>query len=74
LSADYKTRFAGKDETPEGKLALENVNQVVDRMVDAYARAVALAGSDAKYQAQKKDWLDALSTWYKYRHTNRKLA
>ncbi len=68
LSADYKTRFAGKDETPEGKLALENVNQVVDRMIDAYARAVALAGTDAKYQAQKKDWLDAASAWYKYRH------
>ena len=34
LSADYKTRFAGKDETPEGKLALENVNQVVDRMIE----------------------------------------
>ncbi|MBA2705095.1 MAG: hypothetical protein H0U60_14745 [Blastocatellia bacterium] len=70
LSADYKTRFAGKNETPESKLALENVNQVVDRMIDAYARAVALAGSDAKYQANKKDWLDALSTWYKYRHNS----
>jgi hypothetical protein len=68
LSADYKTRFAGKDETTESKLALENINQVIDRMIDAYARAVALAGNDAKYQANKKDWLDALSTWYKYRH------
>ena len=68
LSADYKTRFAGKDETTESKLALENINQVVDRMVDAYARAVALAGTDAKYQATKNDWMEALSTWYKYRH------
>jgi len=68
LSADYKTRFAGKDETTESKLALENINQVIDRMIDAYARAVALAGNDAKYQANKKDWLEALSTWYKYRH------
>ncbi|MEP6742313.1 MAG: hypothetical protein ABJB61_07420 [bacterium] len=68
LSADYKLKYAGKDETTESKLALENINQVIDRMVDAYARAVALAGSDAKYQASKKDWLEALSTWYKYRH------
>jgi tetratricopeptide (TPR) repeat protein len=68
LSADYKTRFAGKNETPESKLALENVNQVIDRIVDAYARAVALAGTDARYAANKKDWLDGLSTWYKYRH------
>jgi hypothetical protein len=68
LSADYKTKFEGKDETPESKLALENINQVIDRMVDAYARAVALAGNDAKYQAPKKDWMEGLSTWYKYRH------
>ncbi|HXL82034.1 MAG TPA: hypothetical protein VN951_14245 [Pyrinomonadaceae bacterium] len=68
LSAAYKAKYPGKDETTESKLALENINQVIDRMVDAYARAVALAGTDAKYQAQKKDWLDAASTWYKYRH------
>jgi tetratricopeptide (TPR) repeat protein len=68
LSADYKAKYLGKDETTESKLALENINQVIDRMVDAYARAVALAGTDAKYQANKKDWLDALSTWYKFRH------
>jgi tetratricopeptide (TPR) repeat protein len=68
LSADYKTRFEGKDETPESKLALANVQQVIDRMIDGYARAVALAGSDAKYQANKPEWLDSLTTWYKYRH------
>jgi tetratricopeptide (TPR) repeat protein len=68
LSADYKTRFEGKDESPESKLALANVQQVIDRMVDAYARAVALAGNDAKYQASKKEWLESLTSWYKYRH------
>ncbi|HVQ36585.1 MAG TPA: hypothetical protein VMS31_03580 [Pyrinomonadaceae bacterium] len=68
LSADYKTKFEGKDETPESKLALENINQVIDRMIDAYARAVALAGTDAKYATPKKDWMEGLSTWYKYRH------
>ncbi len=68
LSADYKAKFEGKDETPESKLALENINQVIDRMIDAYARAVALAGNDPKYQTPKKDWMEGLSTWYKYRH------
>lgn len=67
LSADYKARFEGKDETPESKLALENINQVIDRMIDAYARAVALAGTDPKYQAPKTEWMDGLNTWYKYR-------
>ncbi|HEV7474420.1 MAG TPA: hypothetical protein VGN90_10255 [Pyrinomonadaceae bacterium] len=69
LSADYKAMFEGKDESPESKLALANIQQVIDRMVDAYARAVALAGADPKYQASKKEWMDALTTWYKYRHS-----
>jgi tetratricopeptide (TPR) repeat protein len=68
MSADYKTMFGGKDETPESKLALENINQVVDRMIDAYARAVALAGTDAANQASKTAWMESLSNWYKYRH------
>ncbi|HKP48004.1 MAG TPA: hypothetical protein VJT50_15490, partial [Pyrinomonadaceae bacterium] len=68
LSTEYKNKFAGQNESNESKLALENINQVIDRMIDAYARAVALAGTDARYQTSKKDWMDALSTWYKYRH------
>jgi len=68
LSAEYTTKFGGKDETPESKLALANINQIVDRMVDAYARAVALAGSDAKFAAQKPAWNESLTEWYKYRH------
>jgi hypothetical protein len=67
LSADYKACCEGKDETPQSKLLLENINQVVDRMVDAYARAVALAG-DPKYATNKKQWMEDLSTWYKFRH------
>ena len=68
LSAEYKACCEGKDETPQSKLALENINQVIDRMIDAYARAVALAGNDAANQAAKKEWMESLSTWYKYRH------
>lgn len=70
LSADYKTRFEGKDESPESKLALENINQVVDRMVDAYARAVSLSGNNPQFQAKKPEWMENLTTWYKYRHNN----
>jgi hypothetical protein len=67
-SADYKRLYEGKDETPESKLALANINQVIDRMIDAYARAVALAGTDAQYKAGKTEWMEGLTTWYKYRH------
>src|SRR6266545_1521254 len=64
LSADYKACCEGEEETPQSKLALENINQVVDRMIDAYARAVALAGNDPK----KTEWMESLTTWYKFRH------
>jgi len=70
LSADYKRDFLGKDETPESKLALANINQIVDRMIDGYARAVALAGSDANFSQPKAVWNESLATWYKYRNNN----
>lgn len=69
-SADYKTNFSGKDETPESKLALANIHQLVDRMIDGYARAVALAGSDPKLATQKTAWNDSLKQWYKFRNPN----
>jgi tetratricopeptide (TPR) repeat protein len=67
LAAEYE-KFKGKEETPESKLALANINQVIDRMIDAYARAVSLAGSDPKYAVPKKAWMEGLTTWYKFRH------
>jgi hypothetical protein len=67
-SADYKTLYAGKDETPESKLALANINQLIDRMIDGYARAVALAGSDPNFAQPKTAWNESLTNWYKYRN------
>jgi hypothetical protein len=66
-SDDYKAMYSGKDETPESKLALANINQTVDRMIDGYARAVALA-TDPKIAAQKTNWNDSLTQWYKFRN------
>jgi hypothetical protein len=66
-SEAYKV-FSGKDETPESKLALANINQLIDRMIDGYARAVALAGTDSKFSAQKPVWMESLATWYKFRN------
>ena len=67
-SEAYKTTYGGKDETPESKLALANITQIIDRMIDGYARAVALAGTDTKFSAQKPVWNESLTTWYKYRN------
>jgi tetratricopeptide (TPR) repeat protein len=68
LSTAYQTNFANKPETPESKAALEKLNVVMDRIVDAYARAIAAAGTDPKTDQSRKEWLAAMSNYYKFRH------
>jgi len=63
-SAEYQAKYKDQNETPESKLALENINQIVDRAIDAYARAVALGSADPN----KATWMSALTEWYKYRN------
>ena len=68
MSAAYQTNYANKPETPESKAALEKLNVVMDRIVDAYARAIAAAGTDPKTDQSRKEWLTQMSTYYKFRH------
>ena len=68
LSDDFSKRFANQPESPESKAALENINKVVDKMIDAYARAVALAGNDAQQQNARNQWMTQLTNFYKFRH------
>ena len=58
LSEEYKAKFT--TESPESKLALANINQMIDRQIDALARAAALS-SDA---ANKKAVMDVLTGLY----------
>lgn len=67
-SADYDAKYKGKDATDESKLAAENINQLVDRIIDALARAVALAGTSPSSQQARTQWLAQLTDLYKYRH------
>ncbi|HLL74637.1 MAG TPA: hypothetical protein VK421_05185 [Pyrinomonadaceae bacterium] len=53
-----------KELTPECEVMLANINQVVDRQIDAYARAV----SYAKDEARRKAWMDTLKALYKSRN------
>ncbi len=65
LSDEYKSKIAADGtETADSKLVLVNLNQVVDRQIDAWARAAALA-SDAN---TKKAIMDNLTALYKYRN------
>lgn len=68
LSEDYSKRFANQPESPESKAALEGINKIVDKMIDAYARAVALAGNDPRQQSAKAQWMTQLTNFYKFRH------
>ncbi len=68
MSAAYQTAYANKPETPESKAALEKLNVVMDRIIDAYARAIAAAGTDPKTEQSRKEWMAVLSNYYKFRH------
>ncbi len=68
LSAAYQKEFADKPETPASKAALEKLNAVMDRIIDAYARAIAAAGTDPKTEQSRKEWTAAMANYYKFRH------
>lgn len=63
LSEAYQ-KFVGQPESPESKLALANLNQAIDRQIDAFARAAALSTN----AADKKAIMDVLSGLYKDRN------
>lgn len=68
LARDFAARFAGKEVTPESQAALARIQPVLDRMIDAYARAVALSQDDLQYAAARARWLQELTDLYKSRH------
>lgn len=69
LASDVKTRCSTAEQqaTPDCKALSDRLNQVVDRMIDAYARAIALA-TDPKYARLKSDAMTDLTAFYKFRH------
>jgi tetratricopeptide (TPR) repeat protein len=67
-STAFQSVFANKPETPESKAALEKINVLMDRIIDAYARAIAAAGTDPKTEQSRKEWLTQLTNYYKFRH------
>ena len=68
LSASYQTQFSNKEESPASKAALEKINVVIDRMIDAYARAIATGANDPKTEQSRKEWLAHVTDFYKFRH------
>jgi hypothetical protein len=66
LAAEYKAKYEGRPETSEGAILYEKINQSLDRVIDAYARAVALS----KTADEKIGIMKNLTTVYKARHDN----
>jgi hypothetical protein len=63
LAEDYGAKYKGKDESPESKLALANIYQMMDRQIDALARVVALSTGN-----EKTTYMTALAQVYKDRN------
>lgn len=64
LADEYKTKYENQPETPESAALFARINVVLDRIIDAYARAVALSAGKPQ-QAQLRT---ALTTFYKQRN------
>ncbi|MDX6272398.1 MAG: hypothetical protein QOD28_3621, partial [Acidobacteriota bacterium] len=69
-SKAFEARFGGKEATPESKAALEEINATVDLITDAYARAVALSGTEAQYAEARARWMQELTRFYKFRNND----
>jgi len=70
LAKRFSSRISGGPETEEDKAALAKILSVIDRIIDAYARAVALSGTDAQYREARARWTEQLTGFYKFRHND----
>ena len=68
LSDEYQLLFADRPETLEGKGVLAKLNDLMDRIIDGYARAIALTGTDPKTERSRKEWLEQMLVYYKFRN------
>lgn len=71
LAAEYKANFEGKEETDSSRALLARLDQVADRIIDAWARTVSLSnGTKPEEQRFKESLMAQLTAIYKNRHDN----
>ncbi|HEV2860201.1 MAG TPA: hypothetical protein VGX48_04275 [Pyrinomonadaceae bacterium] len=72
LIAEYKSTYEGKDITEEMKPAYEallaKTNTATDRIIDAWARAVALSADKPQLKVWRENLMKQLADVYKQRH------
>jgi len=70
---DYQTLALTVRGLPDGKSKdemLQKANTILDKVIEQYARAVALSEGKAQYQPLHDQVMQDLTTYYKYRHNN----
>jgi len=67
LSAEYNEKYGGQKSSSEQTAMFDKINRVVERAIDAYARAVALSTSPQQQEAKSKI-LVQLTALYKNFH------
>ena len=75
MNVDYLAQLKTYEEMSEGKSkqeALKKLEDVLDLVIDAYARAAGLATGRAEYQSLLQQVILDLTTYYKYRHKSTK--
>jgi len=69
VSAEYNQKFGNKEASPEQRAMMERLQKLVERALDAYARAVALSTAPKQEEARAKI-LEQLTALYKNFHNN----
>jgi len=69
LSAEYNEKYGAKQSSSEQRAMFEQINHLVERAIDAYARAVALSTNPQQQDARNKV-LAQLTALYKSFHNN----
>lgn len=68
MAAQYQGQCEGKDASHECDVLLNKINYALDRVIDSYARTVALGNTNPKYAATVTALRPVLTTLYKQRH------
>ena len=65
---EYETKYGAQTtETPESRADRERLNSLLDRMIDAYARAIKCAEAEPASQQNRIGWRERASVLYKFR-------
>ena len=81
LADDYRMKFTGKDDTPASRVAVEALYPIIDRIIDSYARSLALLGPTRPKivmrggsglrpisSSDPTEWMNSLIALFKFRH------